>query len=66
MVLADIAIYVTDKISSENITLEEYVTTDSLLQNKRGRCNAQNLPPIACNLTHFREGDILVGKYKVA
>ena len=64
MVLADIAIYVTDKISSENITLEEYVTTDSLLQNKRGRCNAQNLPPIACNLTHFREGDILVANIR--
>ena len=64
MVLADIAIYVTDKISSENITLEEYVTTDSLLQNKRGRCEAQNLPPVACSLTHFKEGDILVANIR--
>ena len=64
MILSDIATYVTDKISSENITLEEYVTTDSLLQNKRGRCNAQNLPPVACNLTHFREGDILVANIR--
>ena len=64
MILSDIATYVTDKISSENITLEEYVTTDSLLQNKRGRCNAQNLPPVACSLTHFREGDILVANIR--
>ena len=64
MVLADIAVYVTDKISSEDITIEEYVTTDSLLQNKRGRCEAQNLPPVACSLTHFEEGDILVANIR--
>ena len=64
MVLADIAVYVTDKISSEDITIEEYVTTDSLLQNRRGRCEAQNLPPVVCNLTHFKEGDILVANIR--
>ena len=37
MILADIAEYVTDKISSNDVSLNNYVTTDSLLQNKRGR-----------------------------
>ena len=34
MILADIAEYVTDKISSNDVSLNNYVTTDSLLQNK--------------------------------
>lgn len=32
MILADIAEYVTDKISSNDVSLNNYVTTDSLLQ----------------------------------
>ena len=48
MILADIAEYVTDKISSNDVSLNNYVTTDSLLQNKRGRECAQNLPPMPC------------------
>ena len=31
MILADIAEYVTDKISSNDVSLNNYVTTDSLL-----------------------------------
>jgi len=64
MELENIAIYVTDKISSKDIQLDEYVTTDSLLQNKRGRECAQNLPPVTCNLTQFRKGDVLVANIR--
>lgn len=64
MKLSDIAEYVPDKISSNKITLEEYVTTDSLLQSKRGRQLGQNLPPIPCALTHFKVGDILVANIR--
>lgn len=46
MILADIAEYVTDKISSNDVSLNNYVTTDSLLQNKRGRECAQSKFPI--------------------
>ena len=53
MKLKDIAEYVTDKVSSEDIQLEAYVTTDSLLQNKAGRVLASNLPPEKCVLTKF-------------
>lgn len=65
MKLANIAEYVTDKISSSNISLEEYVTTDSLLFNKGGRGCAVNLPPAPCNLVHFQKGDILVANIRL-
>ena len=62
--LANIADYVSEKINSRDITLEQYVTTDSLLQDKRGRERAQNLPPVSCNLTHFEKGDVLVANIR--
>ena len=64
MKLSEIAEFVTDKISSSSISLDSYVTTDSLLQNKRGRETAQNLPPIPCALTHYRQGDVLVANIR--
>ena len=64
MKLADIATYVNDKIKSSNIRLEQYVTTDSLLQNKMGREFAKNLPPIVTNLTQYRSGDVLVANIR--
>ena len=64
MILADIAEYVTDKISSNDDTLNNYVTTDSLLQNKRGRECAQNLPPMPCALIHFQPKDILIANIR--
>ena len=64
MKLRDIADYVTDKISSDAIDLECYVTTDSLLQNKAGRETASNLPPQTCTLTFFRERDVLISNIR--
>ena len=64
MKLKKVAKYVTEKISSEAIDLEHYVTTDSLLQNKAGREMASNLPPRRCQLTSFRKGDILVSNIR--
>ena len=64
MKLNDIAYFVEDKISSENIKLDQYVTTDSLLQNKKGRTFAQNLPPQKCSLVHFKKGDVLLGNIR--
>ena len=64
MKLNDIAEFVTDKISSSGISLDRYVTTDSLLQNRRGRETAQNLPPMPCALTHYRQGDVLVANIR--
>ena len=64
MRLAEIATYVNEKISSSNIDLNQYVTTDSLLQDKRGRGCAQNLPPVTTNLIHYQPGDILVSNIR--
>ena len=64
MKLNDIAEFVTDKISSSSISLDRYVTTDSLLQNRRGREIAHNLPPVPCALTHYKQGDVLVANIR--
>ena len=64
MRLAEIATYVNEKISSSNMTLDQYVTTDSLLQDKRGREYAQNLPPVTTNLIHYQPGDVLVANIR--
>ena len=64
MKLSDIAIFVEDKISSNSISLADYVTTDSLLPNKEGKTFATNLPPVVCSLTHYREGDVLVANIR--
>ena len=53
-----------DKISSSGISLEEYVTTDCILQNKRGREIATNLPPQPCSLIHYKPGDILIANIR--
>ena len=62
--LGEIAYFVDDKISSDEISLNEYITTDCLLQNKKGRSVATNLPPQPCSLTKFKRGDILIGNIR--
>ena len=62
--LSDIAEYVSEKILSNRISINEYVTTDSLLPNKEGRTIALNLPPQTCNLTLFRQGDVLIANIR--
>lgn len=64
MKLSEIATFVEDKISSNRISLADYVTTDSLLPNKGGKALATNLPPVICSLTHFRKGDVLVANIR--
>ena len=62
--LSSIAFYVNDKISSRDISLEEYVTTDCIMQDKRGRGIATNLPPQSCSLIHYKAGDILIANIR--
>ena len=64
MKLSEIAILVEDKISSNSISLGDYVTTDSLLPNKEGKTIATNLPPVACSLTYYQKGDVLVANIR--
>ena len=62
--LSSIAYYVTDKISSNDISLVEYVTTDCILQNKKGRGIATNLPPKPCSLIRYKRGDVLIANIR--
>ena len=62
--LSSIAHYVTDKISSNDISLAEYVTTDCILQNKKGREVATNLPPQPCSLIRYQRGDVLIANIR--
>ena len=62
--LSSIAYYVTDKISSNDISLAEYVTTDCILQNKKGREIAANLPPQPCSLIRYQHGDVLIANIR--
>lgn len=62
--LSSIAYYVTDKISSNDISLKEYVTTDCILQNKKGREIAANLPPQPCSLIRYQRSDVLIANIR--
>ena len=62
--LSKIAAYVEDRISSDAVSLEGFVTTDSLLQNKAGREQAQKLPPNKVTLTKYKAGDVLVANIR--
>jgi type I restriction enzyme S subunit len=63
-VLASKAFFVKDKISSDKITIKQYVDTDSMLENKLGVVTASSLPPKKCNLSKFRKGDILIANIR--
>ena len=64
MELKDIAQFVTEKISSSQVALQDYVTTDSILPNKQGRIVAQNMPPQPCTLTKYNADDVLVANIR--
>ena len=64
MILTDIAYYVTDKINSNDVSIEDYVTTDCILQNKKGKEIATNLPPQPCSLIHYLPGDVLIANIR--
>lgn len=64
MQLKNIADYVTEKISSDCISLNRYVTTDCILPDKQGRSIAANLPPVKCTLTKYEKGDVLIANIR--
>ncbi|NCA80575.1 MAG: restriction endonuclease subunit S, partial [Sphingobacteriia bacterium] len=63
-VLKDAVKYSGDRISLENVSLENYVTTDNLLQNKQGKVNVESLPPNSVNVTKYEKGDILISNIR--
>ena len=60
--LSNVSSYVTEKISVDSIDISEYITTDNLLQNKRGRVIAEKLP--TQKVTKFKQDDILIANIR--
>ncbi len=62
--LGKVVEYSGKRISINEITLDEFITTDNILQNKTGIKKATNLPPQNGNVTFYDIGDILVANIR--
>lgn len=56
--------YSSERIAIKSVSLENFVTTDNLLQNKEGITTATNLPPQSGMIPSFEKGNILVGNIR--
>ena len=61
--LSDICYYVSDKIPVKQVRLDDYVSTENLLQNRGGLSVASKLPPSG-KVTAFQAGDALVSNIR--
>ena len=62
--LKNIASYSNTRIKISEVTLDDFVTTDSLLQNKAGITKATNLPPQNGAMPAYGKGNILIGNIR--
>jgi type I restriction enzyme S subunit len=63
-ILGNAAYYSQETISTSKLNLSSYITTDSLLANKQGKCDSVNLPPNSEKCIRFKKGDILVANIR--
>jgi type I restriction enzyme S subunit len=56
--------YSKKRIKSEDVTLENFISTDNILQNKLGITQANNLPPNDLAMPSYSEGDILIANIR--
>ena len=63
-ILENVAKYSTDRISLDELTLENYISTENILQNKNGKVNADKLPPKGNLVTKYDKGDILIANIR--
>jgi len=62
--LSKIAKYSNKRIHIQNVTVDNFVTTDNLLQNKLGLTRAISLPPQDGNMPAYVKGNILIGNIR--
>ncbi len=62
--LKKVAKYSEARIPIKDVTINNFVTTDSLLQNKLGITKATSLPPQDGNMTAYFKNNILVGNIR--
>ena len=62
--LSRAAKYSNKKILLKDVSLDNYITTDNMLQNKAGITKAINLPPQAGSIRAFEQNNILVANIR--
>jgi len=62
--LKQVVQYSSDRISIEKVTVDNYVKTDNMLQNKLGIIKANSLPPQDANMTAYYKQNILIGNIR--
>lgn len=62
--LATATFYSDDRIKIDSVHLDNFVTTDNLLQNKLGLTTAVNVPPQAGNIPSYKAENILVANIR--
>ena len=62
--LSEMVTYSTNRVNIDSISIDNFVTTDNLLQNKLGLDRATNLPPQSGNIPAFKAENILVGNIR--
>lgn len=61
--LSTICTYVTDKITVDKLTVDNYISTENMLPNKCGVVKASLLPQVK-QVTHYKKGDVLVSNIR--
>ena len=64
VLLREVVFYVKNRIEVDKLTLDNYITTDNLLQNKKGISQAINLPPNTGMVTNYIEEDVLISNIR--
>jgi type I restriction enzyme, S subunit len=62
-VLIDISDFINKKISLDKLTINNYISTENLLQDFSGVAISSKLPDVK-SVTHFRENDILISNIR--
>lgn len=64
-VLGDVAHYSKERVLLDNISIQNYVTTDNLLQNKQGKVEAEKMPKQSSStVTRYDDNDILIANIR--
>lgn len=61
--LSNLAVFSSERITKEELTLKTYISTENMLENKNGICDAASLPSSA-SVPKFESGQILISNIR--